>query len=175
MRDKIIIPSYLIPHFRSNHAGETGAVYIYKAIKMFNNDKKIKSFANEHFLTESRHLELIEEILDPQKRSKLILIWKIAGFFTGMIPSMFGKNFIYSTIFYVESFVEKHYEEQIQILKKKQQHNHLKKILIDLMGDEVSHKNESLENVSDLKFYHKFWGKLISSGSKLAVEISKKI
>ena len=49
MRDKIIIPSYLIPHFRSNRAGETGAVYIYKAIKMFNNDKKIKSFANEHF------------------------------------------------------------------------------------------------------------------------------
>ena len=90
-----------------------------------------------------------------------------------MIPSIFGKNFIYSTIFYVESFVEKHYEEQIQILKKKQQHNHLKKILIDLMGDEVSHKNESLENVSDLKFYHKFWGKLISSGSKLAVQISK--
>ena len=43
-----------------------------------------------------------------------------------------------------------------------------------LMRDEVSHKNESFENVADLKFYHKFWGKLISSGSKLAVEISKK-
>ena len=43
------------------------------------------------------------------------------------------------------------------------------------MGDEVSHKNESLENISDLKFYHKFWGKLISSGSSLAVQVSKKI
>ena len=175
MKDKIIIPPYLIPYFRSNHAGETGAVYIYKAIKIFNNDKKIKSFANEHYLTESRHLELIEKILEPQKRSKLILIWKVAGFFTGLIPSILGKNFIYSTIFYVESFVEKHYEEQIKILHQHQQHKNLKKILIDLMGDEVSHKNESLEYISGLKFYHKFWGKLISSGSSLAVQISKKI
>ena len=175
MRNKITLPSYLIPYFRSNHAGETGAVYIYRAIKMFNNDRKIKSFANNHFQTETRHLKLIEKILDPQKRSKLILLWKIAGFFTGLIPSILGKKFIYSTIYYVESFVEKHYEEQIQILKKKNNHKDLKKILIDLMGDEVSHKNESLESISNLKFYHKLWGKLISSGSNLAVEISKKI
>ena len=175
MKNKIIIPSYLIPHFRSNHAGETGAVYIYKAIKTFNNDKKIQSFASDHFLTESKHLEIIEKILEPQKRSKLILMWKIAGFFTGLIPSLLGKNFIYSTIYYVESFVEKHYEEQIEILKKKKHNKDLKKILIDLMGDEVSHKNESLENISNLRFYHKFWGKLISSGSDLAVRISKKI
>ena len=175
MKNKIIIPPYLISHFRSNHAGETGAVYIYKAIKMFNNDKKIQSFANDHFLTESKHLEIIEKILEPQKRSKLILMWKIAGFFTGLIPSLLGKNFIYSTIYYVESFVEKHYEEQIEILKKKKHNKDLKKILIDLMGDEVSHKNESLENISNLRFYHKFWGKLISGGSDLAVRISKKI
>ena len=175
MKNKIIIPSYLISHFRSNHAGETGAVYIYKAIKMFNNDKKIQSFANDHFLTESKHLEIIEKILEPQKRSKLILMWKIAGFFTGLIPSLLGKNFIYSTIYYVESFVEKHYEEQIEILKKKKHNKDLKKILIDLMGDEVSHKNESLENIYNLRFYHKFWGKLISGGSDLAVRISKRI
>ena len=175
MRNKIILPSYLIPYFRSNHAGETGAVYIYRAIKMFNNDKRILIFANDHLLTETRHLRLIENILDPQKRSKFILIWKIAGFFTGLIPSLLGKKFIYSTIYYVESFVEKHYEEQIQILKKNNDHKDLKKILVDLMGDEVSHKNESLENISNLKFYHKLWGKLISSGSNLAVEISKKI
>ena len=115
MRDKIIIPSYLIPHFRSNHAGETGAIYIYKAIKMFNNDKKIKSFANEHFLTESRHLELIEEILDPQKRSKLILIWKIAGFFTGLIPLNIWEKFYLFYNFLCRKFCGKTLREQIQI------------------------------------------------------------
>ena len=28
--NNIILPKELIPYFRSNHAGETGAVYIYK-------------------------------------------------------------------------------------------------------------------------------------------------
>ena len=26
------IPQYLLPHFRSNHARDTGAIYIYKGI-----------------------------------------------------------------------------------------------------------------------------------------------
>ena len=37
--NNIILPKELIPYFRSNHAGETGAVYIYKAILNF---QKIK-------------------------------------------------------------------------------------------------------------------------------------
>ena len=59
MRNKITLPSYLIPHFRSNHAGETGAVYIYRAIKMFNNDKKILIFAKFEKSKKSTEIRII--------------------------------------------------------------------------------------------------------------------
>ena len=36
--NNLFIPNYLLPHFRSNHAGETGAIYIYKGILAVSRD-----------------------------------------------------------------------------------------------------------------------------------------
>ena len=36
------IPKFMIPHLRTNHAGETGAVFIYKGILIFSRDKNLK-------------------------------------------------------------------------------------------------------------------------------------
>ena len=40
-KNDFVIPSNLLPYFRSNHAGETGAVFIYKGIMAVSNDPKI--------------------------------------------------------------------------------------------------------------------------------------
>ena len=45
--NNIILPKELIPYFRSNHAGETGAVYIYKAIIKFSKNKDILKFSKK--------------------------------------------------------------------------------------------------------------------------------
>ena len=42
---KLTIPDSFIPVFRTNHAGETGAVYIYKAILMISRDKDVIDFS----------------------------------------------------------------------------------------------------------------------------------
>ena len=105
----------------------------------------------------------------------MIYIWKIAGFLTGFIPSLIGKKFIFATIFYVESFVEKHYQEQIEMIKNKKKYSQLKNVIKKLQDDEISHKNEALLEAKNFNIGHKIWGKLIESGSKMAVNISKKI
>ena len=173
--NNFLIPQYLLPHFRSNHAGETGAVYIYKGILAVSSDSEIRQFSRKHLTTESQHLKLIEEVLEKKNVSKLITVWKLAGFLTGLIPALLGKRFVYATIYHVESFVEKHYQEQIDILSKKNSQIKLKKMITELMNDEISHKEESLINVSKLSFVHKIWGTIVTAGSKLAVGISKKI
>ena len=96
------IPKFLIPHFRTNHAGETGAVFIYKGILSISKDSDIINFSKKHLQTESEHLEILNNILPPREISKLIPLWKIMGFLTGFIPGIFGKDFIYATIFSVE-------------------------------------------------------------------------
>ena len=174
-KNDFVIPSNLLPYFRSNHAGETGAVFIYKGIMAVSNDPKILKFSKKHLITETNHLNIIEQVLDKQHISKLIFFWKLAGFFTGFIPALLGKNFVYATIYYVESFVEKHYQEQLFLLSKDRKQNKIRSMISELMEDEISHKKESLSSVTNLNTIHRIWGKVVTIGSELAVNISKKI
>ena len=175
-KNDFVIPTNLLPYFRSNHAGESGAVFIYKGIMAVSNDPKILKFSQKHLTTETNHLNIIEQVLDKKHRSKLIFFWKLAGFFTGFIPALLGKNFVYATIYYVESFVEKHYQEQLSLLLSKDRKlNKIRSMISELMADEISHKKESLSSVTNLNPIHRIWGKVVTIGSELAVNISMKI
>ncbi len=169
------IPKSFIPLLRTDHAGETGAVFIYKGILLVSKDKEVLDFSSKHLITETEHLKLIEEILDRKDRSKLIFFWKIAGFLTGFIPALLSKKFVFATIFYVESFVEEHYQDQIDKLKSSKEFNQLKNFLKKLQDDEISHKDEAFFNAKNFNKAHKLWGKIIENGSSLAVSLSKKI
>ena len=171
----MFIPSYLIPFLRTNHAGETGAVYIYKAILLISKDNEVVNFAKKHLKTETEHLLLIEKILEMRHRSKLIPLWKIAGFLTGFIPSLFGKKTIFATIYFVESFVENHYQDQIDMLDSSQKHKQIRNLLKTLQDDEISHKEEAIFEAKKFNKLQKIWGKFIETGSSLAVKISMKI
>ena len=171
----MIIPKFLIPHFRTNHAGETGAVFIYKGILSISKDSDIINFSKKHLQTESEHLEILNNILPPREISKLIPLWKIMGFLTGFIPGIFGKDFIYATIFSVESFVEKHYQNQLDLIKGKKKFDELTNLINQLMHDEVEHKNEANQKIRKKNFLHKFWSNIVYKGSSLAVKISKYI
>ena len=171
----MIVPNFIIPDLRTDHAGETGAVFIYKGILLVSKDKDILEFANEHLLTEKKHLELIEKILPESEKSKLLFLWRFLGLLTGLIPALIGKKFIFATIFFVESFVEKHYDEQILKLTKKKKSIELIRLLEKLKNDEISHKEDSLKRFGKLSFLLRIWGNIVEIGSKTAVSISYKI
>ena len=171
----LALPYELKPFFRSNHAFETGAIYIYKAIIKFSKDKRILKFAKKHLETEKKHLELIEKILPKAEFSKLISLWKFFGFMTGFIPVLLGNNFVYTTIYYVETFVERHYKDQLLMLNGKTNTNDLQKLIHSLMNDEIDHKEDAENNIKKLNFLNKIWGNIISYGSSFAVEISKRV
>ena len=171
----MFIPNFIIPDLRTDHAGETGAVFIYKGILLVSKDKEIIEFAENHLLTETKHLELIEKILPNNEKSKLLFLWKFLGLLTGLIPALIGKKFIYATIYFVESFVEKHYDEQILKLRKKKNSLKLIQLLETLKNDEISHKEDSLKRFDKLSFLLKIWGNIVEIGSRTAVLISHKI
>ncbi len=88
----------LIADLRSDHAGETGAIMIYRAILAVARDPELRAFASAHMETEARHLELLEELLPPRQRSRLLPIWRVAGFLTGFFPALFGPRAVFATI-----------------------------------------------------------------------------
>ena len=63
------LPPYLAGEMRSNHAGETGAVWIYKGILALSVDGEIRSFAEHHLATEQEHLAFFEDWLSSGHKS----------------------------------------------------------------------------------------------------------
>ena len=160
---------------RSDHAGEVGAVYIYKGILSIAKDPALVEFSNRHLETEKEHLRKIEQILSPSKRSKLVGIWKIAGYLLGLLPSLFGPRIVFATIEAVESFVEDHYEEQLKYLRAQDDPD---EVLINLLqscqDDEIEHKNESaIKKKSTPGFLLNLWMKIVGWGSSSAVKVAK--
>ena len=160
---------------RSDHAGEVGAVYIYRGILSIAKDPALVEFSKRHLETEKEHLRKIEEVLPVSKRSKLVGIWKVAGYLLGFLPSLFGPRIVFATIEAVESFVEDHYEEQLKYLRAQ---NDPDQALIDLLqscqDDEIEHKNESaIKKKSTPGFLLNFWMKIVGWGSSSAVKVAK--
>ena len=160
---------------RSDHAGEVGAVYIYKGILSIAKDPALVEFSKRHLETEKEHLRKIEEVLPVSKRSKLVGIWKVAGYLLGFLPSLFGPRIVFATIEAVESFVEDHYEEQLKYLRAQ---NNPDQTLINLLqscqDDEIEHKNESaIKKRSTPGFLLNFWMKIVGWGSSSAVKVAK--
>lgn len=160
---------------RSDHAGEVGAVYIYKGILSIAKDPALVEFSKRHLETEKEHLRKIEEVLPVSKRSKLVGIWKVAGYLLGFLPSLFGPRIVFATIEAVESFVEDHYEEQLKYLRAQ---NDPDQALINLLqscqDDEIEHKNESaIKKRSTPGFLLNFWMKIVGWGSSSAVKVAK--
>ena len=160
---------------RSDHAGEVGAVYIYKGILTIANDPDLVEFSTRHLATEKEHLRKIEEVLPVNKRSKLVGLWKIAGYLLGFLPALISSKIVFATIEAVEAFVEEHYEEQLKYLRAQPNPN---QELIDLLqscqDDEIDHKIESAEkkNLTPGIFVN-IWTKIVGGGSAFAVKVAK--
>ncbi|MDC2963579.1 demethoxyubiquinone hydroxylase family protein [Gammaproteobacteria bacterium] len=90
---KIDFSSHQLSLLRSDHAGEIGAVNIYKGILWCAKDPVVLAFANRHLEVESRHLESVESILPPEKRSIFSPLWIVAGRVLGLVAVAGGAKF----------------------------------------------------------------------------------
>ena len=106
-------PVWLLRDLRSNHAGETGAVAIYRGMLAVARAPDVRRFALRHLLTEQRHLTAMETVLKPRHRSWLLPVWRLAGWLTGVLPALSGPRAVYATIDAVETFFDRHYTTQL--------------------------------------------------------------
>ena len=173
-----VFSEYLERELRSDHAGETGAVYIYKgmiAVAKLRKDAQLIDFAKNHEATEAEHLRLIESILEPKYRSSLLIPWRIAGWLTGALPTLFGQQSAYATIASVETFVEQHYQQQIDHLQKNGGPDGLLDLLQRCQADEIHHKNEAKSLApAVLPLALRVWCFLVGNGSATAVIFARR-
>jgi ubiquinone biosynthesis monooxygenase Coq7 len=167
-------PGWLTAELRSNHAGELGAVMIYRGILAVSTDPVLRAFAEEHLATERQHLQTMESLLSQSKRSRLQWPWCVAGWFIGALPALIGNQWVYATIQTVETFVDDHYQKQIARLKTEAPTNPITEILERCCADEVMHRQDAAARIDgNLSLALSAWLKVVDLGSRSAVAVAR--
>lgn len=170
------MPLWLQQELRSDHAGEYGAVMIYRGMLAVSRDASVRQFAEQHLLTEQKHLALMDTIIPASGRTRLLPVWRVMGWLTGALPALFGRQAAFATIEAVETFVDHHYQQQITRLDAEGDYGSLRQSLVDCQADEVSHRNEATQLASpDRSLLLRLWCAIVGSGSVAAVVAAKRI
>ncbi len=170
------LPRWLEQDLRSDHAGETGAVAIYRGILAVTRDAEVRRFAEDHIETEREHLRLIETVFPREKGSLVLPIWRLAGFITGALPALFGARPVFATVDAVETFVDHHYREQIERIGDTPELQSLKELLVRCREDELRHRDEArvLQDRRPGPLLGA-WRWMVGSGSAAAVAVARRV
>lgn len=174
-----VLSRHLVRELRSDHAGETGAVFIYRgiaAVARRRGDAELLTFAQRHGETEAEHLRLVEAWLPPEQRSQLLGPWRLAGWLTGALPALAGRSAVYATIAAVETFVDRHYQQQIEHLQLQAGPEGLLPLLVQCQSEERHHREEAAALMpARLSWALRAWCGLVGAGSAAAVVLARRI
>ena len=186
--DTSTLPTRLVSDLRTDHAGETGAVMIYRGILATTRDAAVRHFAQGHLATEASHLAAIEQLLAPRHRSRLLPLWRGAGWLTGALPAWIGPRAVYATIEAVETFVDQHYTEQIDAIDQldpagtQASLQALRAQLHTFRADEVEHRDDAAARFNRHAAptplpsgLLRLWTWAVGAGSRGAVKICRQI
>lgn len=169
------LPAWLVADLRSDQAGETGAVFIYRGVLAISRDAALRAFAERHLATEQRHLGLIEACLPAASHSRLLPLWRVAGWLTGALPALFGPRAVYATIAAVETFVDQHYQAQVDRLAGQPAWAPLRELLDGCRRDEVDHRDEAASQAGPPGLLMRAWCRLVGAGSAAAVTVCRHV
>ena len=178
------LSTHLERELRSDHAGETGAVFIYRGIAAVaqwrgkRGDADLLAFAQRHGQTEAEHLRLLEQWLPSHHRSRLLGPWRLAGWLTGALPALAGPRAVHATIAAVETFVDRHYQQQLDHIARHGAPPGLLPLLQQCQADECQHRDEAsalAAAAGPLPWWLRAWCALVGHGSAAAVVLARRI
>ena len=171
------LPDWLQAELRSNHAGELGAVAIYRGILAVSKDQRLREFAAEHLHQEKEHMAAFDAWLKPSQRSLLLPVWRIAGFMLGALPALIGPAAVFTTIDAVERFVVLHYRSQISQLETSGQWGDVNALLRSFCADEERHQDDALRRypMQRRTTIAAIWSSTVFVSSRISVALARRL
>ena len=164
---------------RVDHAGERGAVKIYEgqllALNTIVKNDNLKKTIEDMKENEIEHCQFFEEEIKKRniEPTKFLPLWDLLGIGLGFGSTILGKKAAMLCTASVEEVIDKHYQDQINQLGPDEKN--LKKKIIKFREDELHHKNIAYEKGATKKGLYSIMDKIIKTGSKIAIRISKKV
>lgn len=170
------LPESMARDLQSDHAGETGAVYIYHGVLALSRDPEVIEFARHHLDTEQQHLAFFEQWLPRSRHSALIPVWRLAGWLLGAVPALFGPRAVFTTIAAVETFVEGHYQAQLDELVTQPEWAALRRRLQAFCDDEVAHRDDATDRLQKGSgVVARVWAAMVDTGSHVGVFLARRL
>jgi ubiquinone biosynthesis monooxygenase Coq7 len=153
-KGKIDTPKKIL---KVNHAGEFGAINIYRSqiffAKIFMRDlvPLLESFLND----EKRHLDIFWQEIQRRNGIKCKSYWLcgLGGFVMGLFSSLLGRKGIMACTWAVESVVINHLNEQIIYLEKSGDQFALDTVQA-IIEDEINHRDEGLQQGGETNIWY---------------------
>ncbi|MBE7218814.1 MAG: demethoxyubiquinone hydroxylase family protein [Caulobacteraceae bacterium] len=164
---------------RVDHAGELGAVHIYRGQNaVFAAAPAHAGMARqmaEHEAQEQVHLSAFDDILARRevRPTALAPLWRVAGFALGAATALMGEKAAHACTEAVESVIEQHYAEQIEAIEPREPE--LARELQRFRDDEIAHHDHAVAHGSRETPGHLLLTAAIKAGCRLAIKISEKV
>ena len=175
-KDSTVSKQLIDEIIRVDHAGEYGATKIYAGqLAIFGKNSKIGKTIKHMADQEQKHIDTFNKLIIERRvrPTALMPLWNLTGFILGATTALLGKNAAMACTVAVEDVIGKHYQKQAKELGTKEQE--LKKILLEFRDDELEHHDIGLENDAEKTLGYNILTKIIKTGCKTAIKISKKI
>ena len=164
---------------RVDHAGELGAVHIYRGQRaVFGEARTTQGFATaleEMEGHEAVHLKAFEDILaDREVRPTLLApVWRAAGFALGAGTALLGESAAHACTEAVETVIESHYAEQIEELRDEDPA--LAETLRTFRADELAHRDLAVDGGARDAPAYPLLTAVIRAGCRAAIRMAEKI
>ncbi len=164
---------------RVDHAGELGAVHIYRGQRAVLAGAAGKDLINDQLAhtqaQEARHLARFDELLtDHRIRPTLMApLWRVAGFALGAGTALIGERAVHACTEAVESVIEAHYAEQIAEIADRDPV--LAAELSGFRDEELAHRDEAVAEGALEAPGYPVLAAVIRAGCRAAIRISERI
>jgi len=165
---------------RVDHAGEYGAVAIYKGqLAVFERQhgkERIVGQLKEMAAQEQEHLDAFDRMLSAGsvRPTAMSPVWNAAGFALGVGTALLGEKAAHACTEAVETVIEEHYGDQAVELREAGDAE-LADTMVKFQKEEVSHKElAASEGAAEAPAYP-LLSAIIRTGCRLAIRISEKV
>jgi len=162
---------------RVDHAGEFGAVRIYKGqldvLKRNPRAREAVAAVREMARTEDEHLAKFQGLLSEHRVRPTALepFWRVAGYALGAGTALMGEKAAMACTAAVERVIDAHYAGQMARLPA----GDLKDTIRKFRDEEIAHRDEALARGAEKAPFYRLLDAAIAAGCRAAIALSERI
>lgn len=160
---------------RVDHAGEFGAVQIYKGQLAVLGRSASGDLIRHMAEQEQRHLERFEAIVADRRVRPTVLspLWSVAGFALGAATALLGEKAAMACTAAVEEVIDEHYRDQAATLDQRE--GALKAVIEEFRQDEIAHHDTAIAQGAEQAPAYPLLSAAIKAGSRAAIWLSTRL